>query len=1594
MGTNSEQDLMKQYRSSINQNILNQFTQVKEINDKYQLSSGTEDDFNNAALFLFYSQTKNTSKIDNAENNFSEKFGQYLTKYYDSYLTNEDIAILANYIHYYNKQIDDKYTFKNITDSDAATKIQSIMADIYGLNSQTFEIKENSYAYKLLESVKKNYVETIANNKLAELNEKVLTYLFNNSSRPSNATLAEKDRLNEVFKNIISLYINQYKTKYGLYPTYSVGTYYYVITDTDFIKYNGTNNRLSAAEKVEYYHWNHSQSAVDCDYYTLNNSVWTLDTSHGLGFVQTIINTLFTATISGAGFSSVEANSSVQGTTNVTQYYLDQIFNESTQNYDYSYDTYEKDFLILIAYDYILTKISGTGLTILKAEEDYNYSTDTDNRVRADYTMNKYVVENSDANTILYNDLSSGESMIAKNYTVKIGVSSEILNLYKTIAIGNLHEPYYIEQNVEASSINNKTLDYYDASDNLISSTIDGQSISTVTLNIFNTTNKKYFENTRTAYYTLNIQDIYYNYPSIAKIKFHDSNIVLFDRSSLDITNIIYENEITNLYYNYFRPLSNTEAYSMSPNQSNPYQAIISSNNVYHIADYLYLDGDNKISYKSYIEYQLSKDVDADGSFDAELKIMKNTFKIFYEFAKPTTLINDTSTLTELATYEKRHSDSYETYNALSYVNLNYFTLNNIVIEKNSPEYTIFKTLYDDKYSNSDYKDYGFETINHDKYTVISLNIIYKELNTEIRLIDCSDIQNRLLGEYIASSGNNNVITTDLYDAVQTAAFMNDIDSENQKLFLSLHTNDYIIRSGASDDLIAYLAGEYINYGLTSSSKQDIEEIKRIYKEVRDFFYTVLLNKAFTIEELYDVYKQIYIKAYTIERFMSSRLDNIKNIDLYTTSDCRNFLISYGLKILSDQVDKYDFNNSLVYKKRLIANYNELMSQKGSKAVMEKFFEIFNYDTTEIEIYKYLLMKLNTLNSNNTKIESSEINFIPIPYTTTNISAAIDEYKNKSKPYNDFIAKDKYWSSDDLSSDDVNTIMESPVNTKYLGIDFKKDIYMSYIKSKYVLSLNDYLYDSLFYEKNASVERYYNGLVTQTGLFEKEIGVVALYKLTKLLFAQYIYLNEHYDAYRCNSTSDVTVDLSNLAIGASATKSFYGINKLPYIGKTSNNFGFFTTTFLNETTLKDLFKCPYIKYVDNKYKFSSDETTPDYIDYYIYTNNIKPFSLTYNTTSSDTIGGTNYTNTITEVLFGKNNSGIIASYGGELPYIIPLSLSNATNYTISTKTFDNFQHSLNEIVTAKTAYNTLSNTSFDIIDDAFNSISIVNFINKNFYNVASANIGSDYYNKLKAIYFFNKVKDSKTSYPATLAELGLIESDIKISNTNFYDSIFNQIINFPINYLNGEYGNHTGHYYSYDVRTITDELFNTYFTITDTDGTTHDPIGYITGVTNTDKQYYMNNLNIFYNNGTWDNQMPTMAEIESLFCGIISLNTNQTQGVTFNNITIDQNLITQLTEKLIECCAAVNEAVTLFNNMQMEFQFTENTTNLFDFIKTCIDFFISYTSTIYDSNLIYKIDTKNERIPITYKLDDKIENQCTDYLYYDEKCTIEEFVGE
>ena len=257
----------------------------------------------------------------------------------------------------------------------------------------------------------------------------------------------------------------------------------------------------------------------------------------------------------------------------------------------------------------------------------------------------------------------------------------------------------------------------------------------------------------------------------------------------------------------------------------------------------------------------------------------------------------------------------------------------------------------------------------------LSFAVIYKELNPNYRDVTFADITDLAIANldesYFLDSGPN-IVSPSLYQTMIGDTSLETIETNkdneaNETLksypirdfIASLYTNPYVIHNSRESDIIRYMAGPiYENrYGSNQSQKKEIEYFLELYEETRNYYYMKLLNKSFVHDEYYDEYEKYFIMLYTIERFISYKIDLIRDIDYFDETDIHNFLLTYGLDKLDSSAVFYKQDD---YKLEIIRNFTQLVKNKGTTDVVRTLLKIFNGNDAEIEIGKYMLSDVST----------------------------------------------------------------------------------------------------------------------------------------------------------------------------------------------------------------------------------------------------------------------------------------------------------------------------------------------------------------------------------------------------------------------------------------------------------------------------------------------------------------------------------------------------------------------------------------------------------------------------------------------------------
>ena len=1390
--------IAEKYNTTINPVLENNLSNIYNINKRYQLTPGTEKDFNNAVTFFYYSMLKNSKKIDSAENDFSNIFKNILLSYYEKNINNSELITLLNYIYSYNKAIKDKFDLQNTDITKKKESIQNVFSDIYFLNPETLELSENSYAYMLLQNIQKIY-ETYMDpdNNLNVYIYSVIEIQFLLIALFSTLyceTIKNDDELN-VVENI-----NQEDYKIALIAN-ADNPYY-----TELEKLSNDTDPLSVSGASYYYSLQINNPLYEDKY--LN--IFLSETHDIILDTKAIVN----STIFANNGNNSPLSLTIQDENNNAQYYVYYIEDDNSR---------KRSFYI-------------------------NYN-------------NQELVIGEPAEIVLGNNTSI--------HGIKLYLNTIFENVIQN------KSKFSIVASYNNGSINDTQTFTFD---------INNKNLNKLPI---------IYENDTTLKNIGNVNDIYNIINSLVEnINTQNPNDNLFNITGM---NSLYDTETIIEFYKYF-------------------------------------------------------------------------YKINVEFINSSASIETNEDLSKLYKSEKRSYGSTEAYYLDNWSNLNIFSFGNIVLHEGTDLYNAWNELYKlETGSQTDLINSNSGATNLDNYAVCSLNVVYKELNEEIRKIDNSYIQNKIIAKYLIETGDYSFATTEgklglsLFENIYNAT-PNFILSQNEiDIFNSLKTNSYVIRHGRESDLIAYLMGDIIDYGNTSDTKKEIETILKLYTETRDYYYRVLLNKAFILDDLYPIYEKLFIIAYTIERFISSKIDYVLDIDHFNDTDCKNFLESFGLEILNKQIANNNFADSLEYKKRIIADYNDLMSQKGSKAIIDEFFKIFNYGENEITIYKYLI-----LNTNNNDV--TEPVFLRIPYDATNVAYYIRSSMANAVAYDTFIKDDIYWSSEDLPKEEVSKILTSPQNTKYIGIDLTSNLYNNFISTRYAIATNQYIYASGMntltaeFNSDLNADNIYSDLLISGVVInnsEYQLSIITLYSYIRELFKYYVAVNEEiYKTAVISSDTDQT----------QSKPHYYGIN---------NDVSFDINNNDDEI----------IKNISNKLNVSFDliKNVFDTIYGIVPTNSNLNNSIIFPTS----------TNIIHNTFFTKSG---VTNYN-----IYPSILKNDIGNNVQIYFSSNFKKSSNEAlvlydsgndnsnleenpyykelieISYELLYGTSINSSANgqtyrtALESAFLSISLINLLNK-LKKAKTENNSEEIVNcqkMIRAAYrLYKNGNNSEYSINSNIAA----EDEISLANSNFYSFIYSIILDFPNKYLHDEFQNNKGINYNKQIHDTLEYIFNTFF-IVETD-----PIGRL-------ELSDVNNIinNIIINANSNDPSATETAEQQSIRTSI----TNELNDINILNTNEEKS--EKIQQLIINYASVLNSALDALTDMKVNFSISLDTNNFFNFIKTSIEFFISYTANLYTSNLIYEYNDTTEHVPLAYSFEDSIENKLYDYFYYDYDVTITEY---
>ena len=461
-------------------------------------------------------------------------------------------------------------------------------------------------------------------------------------------------------------------------------------------------------------------------------------------------------------------------------------------------------------------------------------------------------------------------------------------------------------------------------------------------------------------------------------------------------------------------------------------------------------------------------------------------------------------------------------------------------------------TTLDQERSNAEYN-----------YELNSICIMYKEFNPEYRRIldqDYCEVGFEFVKNKAIDIKRNESFTAAIEQLVRKTEDAKGLvikSGYSSNKFRYLRGNPYTARRANESSLIAYYYGD--NYAELSNGygtyQYQVEEARKfadIFEETRQYYYTVLLNKAFINEKDYPLFERFFITAVSIMRMIDSKVSTSKDIDEFDRTDVNNFLTSFGLKNFTTSATRDEFMNQEQYLKRIIKNYGALKQQKGSRDVIDTILNIFNYGDRSVDVNKYMLYEAEfekapeeIKNEDSTKPSKfkvlkknkKSIKFIETKYDSENSTNNIEKAAlTSSESYDSFLnGTDKYWDPTKVPEGTVSQLNISTAETKYLSLKVTEDSYKIYIRSRYLLSLVnyfDYVFNTYYGEKGHKNEEnnktaasnivYYVGDGTLDDI--KEISLLDMFKVIKYLFKEFL------------KTYNANIPIS---IG-----TYYGINKV------------------------------------------------------------------------------------------------------------------------------------------------------------------------------------------------------------------------------------------------------------------------------------------------------------------------------------------------------------------------------------------------------------------------------------------------------------------
>ena len=736
--------------------------------------------------------------------------------------------------------------------------------------------------------------------------------------------------------------------------------------------------------------------------------------------------------------------------------------------------------------------------------------------------------------------------------------------------------------------------------------------------------------------------------------------------------------------------------------------------------------------------------------------------------------------------------------------------------------------------------------------TRATIYILYKELNNELRNIESSDLNEELFSAFYVIR-EHTLPYTYLNSEFELYNDERIISSNELEVLKSTYSNPYLARIAKKYDIISYKYGSLIGYGTDDTEINEINEFISLYKETRDYFYKVQFNKAFALDELYNVYCLMYIITFTINRWFTAKIVKNKDINYYNLTDCKNFFESYGMEDVADIIMVNEegiaistFFNQLEYCKRVISNYSELAKYKGSKYIIDLLSQIFTDDINFITVDKYLIFE---------DLRDNSIKFLSVPYTASNSVNTLNNNISNAENYYDVTESDIYWNGDsgrngqyNLPEDVIVDYKISPQSTKYLGLSISTNISDIYYRTRYSFALFEYLVDCLYSSEVDATTSLYTIIskiyYTVNIGTDTNMNIATLMQMIFTLFKEYEMCNMLISQINNENVQTESTKKTKQQKDDDDTKpTYFNINRNAtyetFIENLNNN-GLFKNIhefvdFKNDGDLEKKGKEVIHNFIDDFYKHNLYYLNNGSNEVYVYKPFDEPSYYYFNlkelkVTAEDIVDSDGKIAKTDGTITNPSKPGDIiymqTSSNNVYEPIIPLYLQSYSNFYLTISDTNFFFNYFKETMSEKNYSDEDADLNFvEQLQDIMKKLSPIVMMNSN-NNVLKTNINGVYSDSkatelkkgswlFNSRYQYNKFTNASSDNYGN-SDLYPDDADSGIGIQTVYDNILSDMINFPLRYLEGSWQvsqNTTNNYmlYNYDVRTFLDTIFETFY---------------------------------------------------------------------------------------------------------------------------------------------------------------------------------------